>query len=29
MHPSDDKQANNMPYNPFNLTKVWYHDEFH
>ena len=23
-----EEQANNMPYNPFDLTKVWYHDEF-
>lgn len=23
-----EKQANNMPYNPFDLTKVWYKDEF-
>ena len=23
-----EEQADNMPYNPFDLTKVWYHDEF-
>ena len=23
-----EKQANEMPYNPFDLTKVWYHGEF-
>lgn len=23
-----EEQANNMPYNPFDLTKVWYHGEF-
>lgn len=23
-----EEQANNFPYNPFDLTKVWYHDEF-
>jgi catalase len=23
-----EEQARNMPYNPFDLTKVWYHDEF-
>ncbi|MDU2208589.1 MAG: catalase [Veillonella sp.] len=23
-----EEQANNMSYNPFDLTKVWYHDEF-
>lgn len=23
-----EEQANNMPYNPFDLTKVWYKDEF-
>lgn len=23
-----DEQAGNMPYNPFDLTKVWYHGEF-
>lgn len=23
-----EEQANNMPYNPFDLTKVWYHGEY-
>jgi len=23
-----EKQAKNMPYNPFDLTKVWYHSEY-
>ena len=28
-HPSDDRRtSNNMPYNPFDLTKVWYKKDF-